>query len=86
MACKECGHRWYVYGTLPGWEPLNYRPVVNMETGDIYRNVQAAAEAVYVVRSTIRKSISMGWAAGGYHWQYVDQLPAAAGTSSPIVG
>ena len=75
LACKSCDNRWSVLGKLEDWAPLDHRPVVNLDTGVTYPNVQAAANAVYVVRSTIRKSISRGWRAGGYRWQYLDQLP-----------
>jgi hypothetical protein len=86
LQCQRCGNRWSVEGTVAEWQPRNHRPVINLDTGVIYPNICAAGRSIYVIRGTIAKAIGMGRLCGGYLWQYVDQLPAAAGTSSPIAG
>lgn len=49
------------------------RPIVCLETGEVYKSVSAAARAVGLKGgSAISRAAARGYIAGGYHWAYVE--------------
>jgi hypothetical protein len=51
-----------------GWAPLRVRCI---ETGKIYKSLAAAGRDVYVARQGIKRSITDGHKAGGFHFELV---------------
>lgn len=54
------------------------RPVVNLETGEVYQNATVAGRSVFVDPECIRSAIKNGNKSAGYHWAYVKEMEAAA--------
>ena len=48
------------------------RPVVNLDTGQTYESVRAAAKAAGIESTTFRGALRKGVPCGGHHWRYVD--------------
>lgn len=42
-----------------------------LETGIVYESITAAANSCHIARSAIRRSIRLGYRAGGYYWQRI---------------
>ncbi|MBO4400979.1 MAG: GIY-YIG nuclease family protein [Selenomonadaceae bacterium] len=60
-------------GGTVGYPSANRRPVVCMETGEVYPSLEAAAEKAGVSDSYMCKVCSgVKTTAGGYHWRYQD--------------
>ena len=62
--------------TLPP-EPLPFsapapRPLRCVETADQYPSIKAAAAAIGVDKSNIKRAIQHGYKCHGYHWEFVD--------------
>eukprot|EP00808_Paulinella_micropora_P019711 g69821.t1 len=53
----------------PGVPP---RPVVCVETGEVFPSIAAAARRIGMHRSSIQSSLTRGIRAGQYHWAYQD--------------
>lgn len=52
------------------------KPVVCIDTGEIFPGVKAAARAKFVVHSSIAGAIRRGGKSAGCRWAYLDQLQA----------
>lgn len=52
------------------------RPVVKLETGEIYQNATMAGRSVFIDPQAIRSAIKNGNKSAGYRWAYVDELEA----------
>eukprot|EP00808_Paulinella_micropora_P017429 g80497.t1 len=48
------------------------RPIVCLETGQVYPSISEAMRTTGVHRKNISHSLMKGYRAGGYHWYYLD--------------
>ena len=51
------------------------RPVLCVDTGEVFPSVRAAGRAKFITYSAILDSMRRGGRSGGYQWQYVNQSP-----------
>ena len=60
--------------TLGGGKPRGGgKPVMIVETGNIYEDANQAAEVYLVSADNIRHACRSGYATAGYHWRYATQ-------------
>ncbi len=53
---------------------VNGRPVTNLNTGEMYYSISAAARVVDRKDSSLRNSIPNKTKCGGYYWEFTDQI------------
>ena len=58
-----------------------HRPILCIDTGEIFPSVRAAARAKYVTRGCICQAIRRGGKSAGLRWAYLDELNAGEGVS-----
>eukprot|EP00808_Paulinella_micropora_P000176 g70492.t1 len=59
------------------------RPVVCVETGEVFPSIAAAARFLDVGKSCISNAITYQHKSGGLHWQFLDGgIPGLVGKSS----
>jgi group I intron endonuclease len=59
-------------------QPHKYKPVVRMDTGEVYPSLNDAALAVGVTNSSISQSIKTGCQCKGIYWKFHGEEPVAS--------
>eukprot|EP00808_Paulinella_micropora_P000529 g56371.t1 len=54
---------------------MRKRPVICLDTGEIFPSMTVAALEKKCHHSSMSRSLKIGCRAGGYHWDYHDVLP-----------
>ena len=54
------------------------RPVINLDTGQVYPGIKAAARETYITHNSIAQAIRRGGRSAGYRWAYVNDLEERA--------
>lgn len=71
--CKAGGYHWYLADqpgpALPHFSENIKKPVVNIETGEVFETQSTAAKSINRNRSAISNAVKSGCTAGGYHWR-----------------
>lgn len=73
LACRAAGCHWYL-ADQPNAEPIRFaenkkKPVVNIETGEVFESQAAAAKSVNRSTSSICDAVKSCRTAGGCHWR-----------------
>lgn len=53
------------------------KPVVCVETGEVFESISAAAKSVGRTYSTLSEARKSGKTCGGYHWKYAEEVSAS---------
>lgn len=59
-------------------QPHKYKPVVRMDTGEIYPSLKDAAVALGVAPTSISQSIKTGCQCKGIYWKFYGEVPVAS--------
>eukprot|EP00808_Paulinella_micropora_P022300 g54186.t1 len=68
---------------MGGWSRIA-RPVLCVETGEVYKSITAAARATNASPGNLQKAIEMGWKSKGFTWIYQEQQAAPASEEAPV--
>ena len=73
LRCRDCRAKWTVTDDFTTIQFYGRRPVMCIESGEVYPSLTAAAKDVFVSVSTINAAVRLGYRAAGKLWRYAEK-------------